>query len=418
MTRVLIFGDSGVPTGFGRICDEVGIRLHKRGHTIMAASLPYDGLLPPQYEGAVLPYPVASLGGKPSWIEPLMSVITAWQPEVVIACQDFPFGEQLFLAPLDWSRMGRVIITPVDGKPLYPNWLAAAKRADAVLTISEFGVQAFKEAGIEVGMCRPGVNNDKFYRLRDDERAAIRTRLGIEPGAFVVGTMAMNQGRKAIPQMLHAFFQFAQDKPTARYLLDMEATSAAGWDIKALCQQFGWDAGKLIFRTDALQRGVMELRERYNALDVHVVLAYREGYGLPLSEAMACGVVSAALDWSSGTEVVGEGRGLLIKAIDYFMPSTWGGALDKLPDYNHLSEQLQWLYEHPAEKIAMAERGMQWARRQTWDAGADAVMSAIDRAQARVKPFTLITQPAIIVPTIQAQPDGIKPVELVEAAGG
>ena len=190
MTKVLILGDSGVPSGFGRICDEVGVRLHRRGYEMVQVSLQYDGLLPPMYDGKPLPYWVASLAGKPSWIEPTMAVIQASKPDVVISCQDFPYAQQLFLAPLDWSIMGRVIITPVDGKPIFPAWMDIANQVEAVVTISEFGVQAFREQGLAVGLCRPGVNTDKFYKLPDEQRAAIRARLGIAPGAFVPGRAA------------------------------------------------------------------------------------------------------------------------------------------------------------------------------------------------------------------------------------
>ena len=213
--------------------------------------------------------------------------------------------------------------------------------------------------------------------------------------------------------MLQGFFQFAQDKPTARYLLDMDATSPAGWDIKALCQQYGWDAGKLIFKADAVQRGVTNLRDRYNALDAHAVLSYREGYGLPLSEAMACGVVSAALDWCSGTEVTGEGRGVLVKPADYFMASTWGGAADKLPDVQHFVQQLNWLHDHPEERAAMGIRGMIWARAQSWDKAADAVMAAVEKAKAALQ----VPSSEFRVPSENGaqKPDGVQAVALVEA---
>lgn len=395
--KVLLFGDSGVPTGFGRICDEVGMRLHQRGYHVLAVSLPYDGLMPAQYEGQMLPYFVSSLAGKPNWIEPTMAVINAWQPDVVVVCQDFPYAEQIFLSPLDWSRMGRVIVTPVDGKPLYPNWVKIAGQVDAVLTISQFGVEAMREAGIHARLCRPGVNGNTFFRQTADVRAENRAKLGLTPGAFLMGTMAMNQGRKAIPQMMAAFFDFAKDKPEARYLMDMEPQSPAGWDLRALCQQNGWDAGRLIFRADAARAG-LSLNDRYNLLDVHAVVSFREGYGLPLVEAMACGVVSMALDWCSGTEVLGQGRGALVKTLEGFSPSTWGGALDKMPDVADMTRQLQFLYDHPAERAAIAERGMAWSRAQSWDAAADVVMDAIEQARA------VVTGQAVVKPVEPPKP--------------
>lgn len=413
--KLFVLSDCGVPTGYGRIADEIGTRLHKRGYQIMAASVAYDGLLPPQYEGAPLPYWVGSLAEHPNWIEKVAALINTFQPDVVLSIQDFPYHEALYNVGLDWSNMGRVLVTPVDGVPIYPNWIKTLAKADAALTISQFGVNAFREAGHKVGLCQPGIHTDVFFRLSDDTRAALREKLGIAPGAFVLGTAAMNQGRKAIPLMLRGFFEFAKDKPGARYLLDMDAQSPAGWDIPALCQQQGWDAGKLIFRADAQRAGLTHLRERYNVMDAHVVLAHREGFGLPLVEAMACGVVSMALDYCSGPEIVGEGRGVLVKALDYSVPGTWGGAEDKFPDMAHYVGELHRLHDNGAERAALGERGMTWARAQTWDAPTDAVARGIEHAYGRVLATPAPTVPLAALRTAPSvNGHSAQEVELVE----
>lgn len=382
MPKLFVLSDSGTPTGYGRIVDEVFPRLAKRGYEIFAAGINYDGLLPPAYDGEKLPYWVAALGGK-DWLTESARVISVYDPDIIIVAQDAPYAEGLRNAPLDWSKYGFVIITPVDGTPIYPRWIENAQRADAVLNISQFGVDAYRKVGVEAHLLRPGINGNRFFRLPDDARAGIRAKLGVAPGAFVVGSMCMNQGRKAITLMMRAFFEFAQDKPTARYLMDMDPISPAGWDIPAVCKQQGWDIGKIIFRHDAIRMGITDLRERYNALDAHMVISHREGYGLPLAEAMACGVVSIAQDYCSGPEIVGEGRGMLIPTTGYGVPGTWGGAEDYFPDMRALVMSLQALYDGPAERAVIAERGMKAAREWTWDSAADAMQAAIDGVMAR-----------------------------------
>jgi glycosyltransferase involved in cell wall biosynthesis len=418
VNKILVISDDGVSSGFGRISSEVNLRLMKRGYHIMAASLQYDGLLPATYDDVQLPYHVASMGGRPNWPDIVAQIINVYQPNIIMVIQDAPYSGIVRNAPLDWSKYAFVMCAPVDGAPIYPQWVETAKQADGMLTISEFGVQAWKQAGVEAGLCRPGIHHDKFYRLPDEQRKAIREKLGIAPEAFVLGMMAQNQGRKDITGTLKAFFDFALDKPTARLLMDMEEVSPAGWDIPSLCKQFGWDVSKLIFRKDCVQRGVVELRERYNVLDAHSVLAFREGFGLPILEAMACGVVSMAQDWCAGTEVLKEGRGVLIPPID-FMPSTWGGALDKLPDLKVMTEKLQWLYDNSAERAAMAERGMKWARQQTWDTAADNVIAVLEKALARKKGFTPAPETPIIKPveTPQYSPDGVNKEVVLQEAG-
>jgi glycosyltransferase involved in cell wall biosynthesis len=301
MYSILLISDNGVSTGFGRIADNIGIRLTQRGLNVVAASFAYDGLLPPTMDGQRLPYHVATLQikrGMGTWLEDVVSLVNATQPDIIMVCQDAPYGEQVRNANIDWSQHKFVMITPVDGVPIEPNWVKVMKEADGALTISEFGVNAFRDAGVQVGLCRPGIAPNDFFELSPQQKTELRAKLGVPQDAFILGTMAQNQGRKAIPLMLEGFFEFAKDK-NALYLLDMDEASPVGWNIKHTCQQHNWDVSKLIFRSDCLRLGITELRDRYNLLDAHAVLAHREGYGLPLVEAQACGVVSVAMDTRS-----------------------------------------------------------------------------------------------------------------------
>lgn len=423
MAKIFIVSDMGIASGFGRIASECFIRLAQRGHEVFAASLAYDGLLPANYDGQMYPFHVASLGGKPDWPLHVANLIPLVNPDVVAVLQDFPYSEQVRALPLDWSKYAFVILTPVDGAPIYPNWLKVAKLADAIMTISEFGVETFKKAGLHAELLPPGVGK-RFAPLSVEKRLEIRTKLNIAPDAFVMGIFAMNQGRKAVPQMMKSFFDFAQDKPTARLLLDME--KLGGLDLMALLEQQGWDAGKVLFREDCLRLGVIDMIERMGILDVHAVLSFREGFGLPLLEAQACGVVSIAQDYCSGNEVCGDGRGILIPPVDYFYPSSWGGAEDKLPDYHVLTEKLQWLYDEPLERAAMGERGRKWAVERTWDKAADAVQAVIERVLAARQKAAAVLPPMVIPASekpqtaVVTQPDGVdnKTLQRIELLEG
>lgn len=417
MTKLLVLSDDGVTSGYGRISMELNTHLVKRGYQVLAASLLYDGLLPPSYDGQALPYHVAALGPHMptgQWLDRFLAVLNAWQPDMVLVIQDAPYAEAVRNAPIDWSQYAFVVITPVDGAPVFKQWIDMLKTADGTLSISQFGVDTHRAAGVASELCRPGVNLDAFYAQPEAARQATRAKLGIDAQAFVLMTCAQNQGRKAWDTMLRGFFRFSADKPHARYLINADPQSPAGWDIPQMCQMFGWDTSKLIFRAECDQRGVHELRDRYNAADAHVVLAHREGYGLPLTEAMACGVVSMAMDYCSGTEVCGEERGVLVRPLPFTSVSTWGNALDKFPDEDHFVERLQWLYDHPDEKRAMALRGMEWARQETWDKAVDNTVKVIERVMAKRRTLPMLPPIPQLLQRPPASVDGMKPVEQVE----
>jgi hypothetical protein len=103
------------------------------------------------------------------------------------------------------------------------------------------------------------------------------------------------------------------------------------------------------------------------------------------------------------------------------MPSTWGGALDKLPNTDTMTRKLQWLHENPDEKRAMAKRGMEWAREQTWDKAVDVVQANIERIIEKRKKSPVIAPVAVNSAIIKAveplpqSPDGVaQQVALVE----
>jgi glycosyltransferase involved in cell wall biosynthesis len=419
MTKILIIGDSGVPDGYGRIADNVALRLHKRGYQIFAASIAYDGLLPPQYDGVHLPYWVASMAGHPNWTEQVAGIINSVQPDVVWVVQDAPYSENVRNIPLDWSRHKFIMTCAVDGVPVYPQWLKTAHKADAVLSISQFGVDALKRQGVEAKLLQPGIDPDRFFALPTEKRLELRAKLGIKPDAFVLGVVAQNQGRKDVPSMVRGFFQFASDKPDARLLLDMERLSPAGWDIPGMiCEPNGYDVSKIIFRDDCIRAGVTDLRERYNVMDAHTVLAHREGFGIPLVEAQACGVVSIAMDYTSGTEICGADKGVLVKPLPFHQISTWGGAVDKFPDIDHFVAGLQMLYDQPERKTLIAQAGMAWSRSHTWDGAADVVMQTIERVLSGRRGENVVQLMPVVTPTAVANPspDGVvKDVQLVEA---
>lgn len=414
MPKLLVVSNDGVQDGYGRISMEVNTRLAKRGWEILALSHTYDSLLPPMNGTQRLPYHVGSLQGKPHWVDEVIKVAIATRPDVIISIQDFPYAEALRNSLLDWSQFPFVIVTPVDGKPIYRNWINTMQKADAGLTISEFGVQAFREQGCKVHLLRPGIDPNEFYHLPDADRRHLRARLNIPEGAFVLGVMAQNQGRKDIPDMIRGFMNFALDKPDARLLLDMDAVSPMGWDLPATIQMYGWDASKVIWRHDCANAGSLSLRERYNLLDAHAVIAHREGYGIPLVEAQACGVVSIALDYCSGTEICGDGKGVLVKPIEYWAVSTWGSAKDMFPDMDDFWIQLQRLYDSPHERAVIAEKGMNWSRQQTWDKPADVMYTVLQGVMEKRQNQIAVMQAMMQAPPTAAPQsvDGVKPTPI------
>jgi glycosyltransferase involved in cell wall biosynthesis len=383
--RVLFWGDLPVSSGFGRISSEIAKRFVARGHQVTGCSMMWGG-------GPIdLPYYTYSAAPPKDLWQTTVDVVNQVKPEVIISAQDFPYHHTLYWGcRIDFSTIAWVVITPIDGTPIAPDWLSLVDIPDGFMVISKFGVEAMRQAGKHVGLCHPGVDRLEFHPCMPDERAALRKQVGIPADAFVVGMMAVNQGRKCIPHTVEGFKEFSLDKPNAYLYLDMEKESGAGWHLPHLVNQVGLDPKKVIYRADVAGKLPM-LGDRYRICDVMSVLSFREGFGLPLLEAQACGVVAVAQDWCSGTELVGGGKGILVPVAKYangkpiFMHGTWGGAMDALPDMDVWVSEMNRLYNEPIYRASIALAGQKWAWECTWDKAADAVEETMIAAVRKKK---------------------------------
>lgn len=340
------------------------MRLHQRDDIeVMAASMLHYGLLPARYEDEQLPYWVAPLGQE-KWTQNFLYVLNSFDPDVMLIIKDLSYVELITLAMDAFEDIPRVVVTGIDGKPIVPRWITPLQSANHVVSFSQFGVDALAEQGVSASQIAPGLDLDHFQPMDDEMRKQLRRRLGISDDTFVLLTVAQNQHRKAIPHMLEGFFRFAETHPDSLFVMSTLPESLNGWDIPMLCDMYGWDVSKLRFHSDVQ---ALTMAERYNIADVHTVLSHREGWSLPLTEAMACGVVSMAMDWCSGTEICGDGKGVIVEPLDYVTVSSWGNALDYHPDTQDFADKLTWLYDHPADREQIAKRGQAWARTLTWD---------------------------------------------------
>ncbi len=337
------------------------------------------------------PYQVWALNGHDLWGE-LQQSIGSLQPDVIIVCQDWPYLVTAASLPrVDWSSHALIGITPTDGVPIYQEWLDAAPRFDALYTISRFGVQAFAEArakdrwGQPVGLLLPGVDQSTFYPAPPEERAFLRQQAGIPEDAYVLGAWMANQGRKCWPEVLELFGRYRVHHPDALLIVDGDRVSPAGWNVPVLARQIA-DTRHLPpfgegikYRDQLAPRGLATVRQRMVVTDVACQLSYREGYGLPIAEAQASGLLTLAQEYCSGAELCGKGRGLLCRSKPDGRFGTWGNALDYDPDLSHALELLLDVRAHPAKAAAIVEHALECVRQENWDQQADTLDQAIKR---------------------------------------
>ena len=93
----------------------------------------------------------------------------------------------------------------VDGLPQKDLWIDSYKKCDNILTYSQFGYDALKDAGLKnlLGLASPGSDLEIFKPVPD--KRAHKKQCGIDPDALIVGTTARNQSRKLFYDLIEAF---------------------------------------------------------------------------------------------------------------------------------------------------------------------------------------------------------------------
>ena len=134
----------------------------------------------------------------------------------------------------------------------------------------------------------------------------------------------------------------------------------------------------------------------YRSADCFVLPTRGEGWGLPILEAMACGLPVIATDWSGQTEFFHGGVGYPLRVrrlvaanakCPYYLGWRWAD-----PDEEHLIALMRYVYEHPGEARQVGARAAQEAAaRWTWAHAAERIHTRLLTVAAlnESRPFRL-----------------------------
>lgn len=241
------------------------------------------------------------------------------------------------------------------------------RRAGLLLAISEFSRQ---QAITELGSDPDSITNiaagvDPIFRPREvdpEEASRVRERYGLK-GKFLLYTSSFDQ-RKNHSRLVEAFGRLPYSVRENYQLLFI----GNGWDeIYARLRSVGNKAGlqerDLVFAGHVPDVDLLTL---YNLCDLFVFPSVAEGYGLPVLEAMACGIPTVASNTTSIPEVIGLSDAL-------FDPYDIGGIADKI----------QQALTDAAFKLRLKEHGLAWSKNFTWDASAKRAISAFEAQYER-----------------------------------
>lgn len=380
--RLLWIGDSPTTawTGFGRAAFNILDQL-KDAYDVSVCGTTFDGC---PYDRDAMPYGVYPI------TKGVQEIIRLTQPDVIVAQHD-PWHVLNWLR--DAGKIPVVGIMPIDGKNCKCDQLNELAMA---IWWTQFA-EAEARIGGYTGQSRViplGVDLETFKPM---DKQATRAFVGLPEEvreSFIVGCVARNQPRKRLDLTVRHFAEWVhtRDIRDAYLYIQTAPTGEAAYDVASL-MRYEQLFHKLLLVTPALYRTLPEAQQAgvINSLDVYFTTTQGEGWGLPVQEAMACGVPVVAPDWSGLGSWARDGA-LLVPCCDVAGTLNTNvphgqqriAVLGGVPDRAANLTALDALYRDRAFYGEVAERGLQLVRRPEfrWPDIGQAVTRAVDDALA------------------------------------
>jgi len=266
-------------------------------------------------------------------------VLLDFKPDCVVAHRDWWMDEFMLRSPLR-DKFAFIWMPTIDGAPQRDLWLDSYRQCDRVLTYSQWGFDLLKNEGGPgiplVTVASPGADLEVFKPVPDKRQH--KARSGLPPDAIIVGTVMRNQKRKLYYDLIEAFAGWVRrskskghlDLARRTFLYLHTSYPDVGYDVGKAIREF--NVGNRVLLTyvcnacgvaypsffagdwthcrhcnqlqahppNASQSVSREtLAHIINLFDLYVQYSICEGWGMPLTEANACGVPTMALPYSA-----------------------------------------------------------------------------------------------------------------------
>lgn len=357
-------------SGYFYIFTNLAEGLSKLGYEISVAGLGYMG------EPHPFPFSVIPTMSLQDAVSVINNLIFLQRVDMILVALDIPLQMQLHGAfvqaqhPVTKAHIPYMAITPMENGPLVKEWAMALANMESVFFISEMAKQEAIKKGLKnVDHLLVGVDTVLWHPSSPEERKQLRNGLGLEDDEFVVLTVADNQERKNLWAGMRIVEEYVKGtKRKARYILVTKEDNVVGYRLRSLAEDCNISKEYLPF-----QRGIptKDLWGLYACADVYLQPSKAEGLGLPVMEAMACGVPCVATDTGALHELLENGRGYLIPPTYEFI-DVWGNSKRSMINIEHAAQVLQHMNSLEVQHQALA-----YVQGRTWDIAVQQVHAKI-----------------------------------------
>ena len=270
----------------------------------------------------------------------------------------------------------------VDGIP--EDWVKQANGMDEIWVPSTFNKATFVKSGVRVPIhVMPlGVNPEYF---NPDIRANRFSNRFTFLSVFEWGE------RKAPDILLRAYSEeFSPDENVLLVIDVMNRDSLVKIQEEIMSWKLRNDSAPVVISVNRMIPRY-EMGCLYRSADCFVLSTRGEGFGLPIIEAMACGLPVIATEWSSHTDFFGPETGFPVEVekltpavakCPYYKGFDWAE-----PSLSSLRSQMRYVFEHGAEAQEIARRARLFVVEHfTWKSAAEKIKARLTEIEDKISP--------------------------------
>lgn len=384
--RVLVVGDAPhLNTGFGRV-NKIAVKAFQdAGYEVGAVSgLTLDP--PKEDNGVTYFYPEQ---GDVLGVVRATTAIPEWQPDVIYHTGE-P-GTMTAFTQVVPHRIPMVAYVPIEGEPIVNHEWKRMLKAVNVFTASKYGADVVKrDVGIDIPWVYHGIDHNVFQV--NGRRDMVRQMLGWSD-KFIVMTVATNVRRKQHTRLFEAMKilkeQYKQkDILLYDHTIPFDGYWLEGWNLPEVAASMGLFS-EIVFNpamaknNDAIpevgQYDGLGLVDLYNAADLFVLPSQVEGFGLPIAEAMACGLPVMVTKYAAGWEVASP-AGIPIPVKDWEVHKS--GTRYANADVEAMAKEILRFRRNPREALRRSDAGLRRVRDFRWESFTETLIGTTERAIA------------------------------------
>lgn len=332
--KVLVLADFACATGFAQVSQNIVRQLLLDPDTIYTfdiVGINYNGMptewhrLSPQVQ--LVP---AMASGEVFGRRTFLDLLAKGIYDIVFTLQDTfiiePIAQTILdirnrLAEMNQKTFRWIFYFPIDATPK-ENWITkSVLLADYPVVYTKYGyeesIKKCPDVKNKLQIIPHGIEVKNFFPLPDDQVAKFRHEYfaGKADNRFLVTNVNRNQPRKDVARTLKIFADLKQNVPEAFLYLHMKNQDVA-YTIDEVARNFDLMAEEDYTLPQNFDEHdgfpINAVNYIYNASDVVITSSLGEGWGLSITEAMACKTPVIAPNHTAITEIIGEDRGFLV----------------------------------------------------------------------------------------------------------